>query len=121
MDPLPNNYGSKPLSYNRGIPQAGTGAGSAVVTFMNAVYAWMCVGLGITAAVAWMVSSNENLIHSVLSRGTFMVLILMELGLVVAISAAIYKINTAVATLLFCLYAALNGLTLSVIFLVYAP
>jgi FtsH-binding integral membrane protein len=48
------------------------------------------------------------------------VLILAELGLVVAISGMIQRINTGVATALFLLYSALNGLTLSAIFIVYA-
>lgn len=104
MDPLPQ-YGSRPLSYAAG----GAVAGNAVAVFMNAVYAWMCVGLGITAAVAWMTAYNDRLLHSIFSSGTFMILVIAELALVWVISAAIYKINTVAATLLFCLYAALNG------------
>lgn len=116
MDPL-SQYGSRsqPLPYARG----GAAGANAIAVFMNAVYAWMCVGLGITAAVAWMTANNEAMLRSVFSGGTFIILVLIELGLVLVISRAINKIDTLVATLLFCLYAALNGLTLSVIFVAY--
>jgi FtsH-binding integral membrane protein len=114
-----NEYESRPISYQRQSTVTASSTG-VVATFMNAVYAWMCVGLGITAAVAWMTAHNERLVASIFgSRGTFLMLIIAELALVWIISAAIHKINAAVATVLFCIYAALNGLTLSVIFLAY--
>jgi FtsH-binding integral membrane protein len=47
------------------------------------------------------------------------VLIIAELALVWTISAAVNKLSAPVATALFMLYAALNGLTLSVIFMLY--
>jgi FtsH-binding integral membrane protein len=47
-------------------------------------------------------------------------LFVVQLVLVFVISAAINKINANVATGLFLLYAALNGVTLSIIFAVYA-
>lgn len=90
-----------------------------VSSFMNQVYAWMSVGLGVTALVAWLTASNLNLLRTVLNPGTLLVLVLAELALVWVISAAINKIDATVATGLFIVYAALNGLTLSVIFLVY--
>jgi hypothetical protein len=49
-----------------------------------------------------------------------MVLIFAELGLVWYLSARIEKMQASTATGLFFLYAFLNGLTLSVIFLVYS-
>jgi FtsH-binding integral membrane protein len=47
------------------------------------------------------------------------ILFIAQIALVVAISAAIRKINATVATGMFLLYSALNGLLLSVIFVVY--
>ena len=102
----------QPLDY----APAATGA---IGTFFNAVYAWMCVGLATTAVVAWWVSGNESLMRSIFSGGTFIILILAELGLVFAISYAVNKISAPAATALFVLYSALNGLTLSVILIVY--
>src|SRR5947207_695935 len=95
------------------------GSSSVVARFMNNVYAWMSAGLALTAVVAWMVAHNASALSAILNPGTFIVLFLAELGLVVAISYAINKISTSVATALFLLYAALNGLTFSVIFLAY--
>jgi FtsH-binding integral membrane protein len=88
--------------------------------FMNAVYSWMCVGLAVTAAVAWWVSTNPALMKTVLSGGGFLLLLVAEIALVVVISRAVNKIGATAATALFLLFAALNGLTLSVIFVVYS-
>jgi FtsH-binding integral membrane protein len=48
-----------------------------------------------------------------------MVLIIAELGLVIALSAAINRLSSSTALFMFMAYAFLNGLTLSAIFLVY--
>jgi len=96
-----------------------TSAG-VVARFMNNVYAWMAAGLALTAVVAWAVASNALALSAILHPGTFIVLFMVQLGLVVAISYATNKISAGVATALFLLYAALNGLTFSVIFLTYS-
>lgn len=89
-------------------------------TFMSKVYGWMCVGLVITAAVAMLASSNASVMESLFSNPLlFFGLIIAQLGLVVTLSAAIKKISANTALVLFFLYAALTGLTFSVIFLVY--
>jgi hypothetical protein len=93
---------------------------STLSQFFNAVYAWMAAGLALTALVAWLVSNNMNLVHQVFSPGMLIVLFVVEIGLVVVISSAIRRISAGVATALFMLYAAINGITLSILFLVYA-
>jgi FtsH-binding integral membrane protein len=52
-------------------------------------------------------------------RGVFWGLLIAQIVLVVVISRATQRINTTVATVLFMLYAALVGVTLSGIFMVY--
>ena len=47
-------------------------------------------------------------------------LIIVELGLVIGLSAAINRLSAGTATLLFLAYSALNGVTLSVIFVTYS-
>src|ERR1700728_2318401 len=42
---------------------------AAVVRFFNAVYAWMAVGLAVTASVAWLVFTHPAVMKSVLSGG----------------------------------------------------
>jgi FtsH-binding integral membrane protein len=97
-------------------------ASGVVAAFMNMVYAWMCVGLATTAAVAYWVATRQPEVLFSLSRSFgWVILFLVQIGLVIAISHAIFKLSPGVATALFVLYSAMNGLTLSVIFLVYAP
>jgi FtsH-binding integral membrane protein len=93
---------------------------SALTRFMNAVYAWMCVGLALTAAVAYYVSHNAAMMKPIFNAGGFLILLIAELALVVVITRAVNKINAMTATALFLLYAGLNGLTLSAIFLIYS-
>jgi FtsH-binding integral membrane protein len=95
--------------------------GSTTVSrFFNAVYAWMAAGLALTAVVAWFVSTRPDLMQTIFRGPVLIILVLVELALVYTVSAAINKIGTGAATALFMLYAALNGLTLSAIFIVYA-
>jgi FtsH-binding integral membrane protein len=81
----------------------------------------MCIGLALTGAMALYVSSNEALIRLVYGNSFVLFgLIIVELGLVFAISGMVAKMSAGTATGLFLLYSALNGVTLSFIFLVYA-
>jgi FtsH-binding integral membrane protein len=91
-----------------------------VTVFLRSVYAWMCVGLGITAAVAFFVASSPELLRSIqrIPFG-FFGLMLVELGLVVYLSARVDKMAAGTAAGLFALYSALNGITFSVILLAY--
>ncbi|WP_027716876.1 Bax inhibitor-1/YccA family protein [Desulfuromonas sp. TF] len=89
-------------------------------TLLRQVYAWMGLGLLLTAAMSVVTLSSPALLELVFgNRLVFYGLILGELGLVIAVSAAINRLSAATATALFLLYAALNGITFSVIFVVY--
>ena len=91
-----------------------------VNSFIRSVYNWMAIGLGLTALVAFYVASSESLIRLVFgNRLIFFGLVIGELALVFSISARIQKIQASTATGLFIAYAALNGVTLSFIFLAY--
>ncbi len=88
--------------------------------FMASVYRWMTLGLGVTALVAFGVATSESAIRLIFgSRFVFFGLIIAELALVVAISAAVQRLSAAAAGGLFLLYSALNGATLSVVLLAY--
>jgi FtsH-binding integral membrane protein len=88
--------------------------------FMTRVYGWMAGGLALTALVAAYVASSPTLIEGVMTnRLIFYGLIGVELVLVFGLSAAISRLSPAMALSGFLLYAAINGVTLSVIFLVY--
>jgi uncharacterized protein len=83
-------------------------------------YRWMSVGLGITGLVAWLVANSPAALGLILgNRLAFYALLAVELGLVFAFSAVARRASTAVAAAMFFAYAAVNGLTFSVIFVVY--
>lgn len=89
--------------------------------FMSAVYGWMTLGLLVTAGVAAFVASSPSLVETIFfrSRFVFLGLVLAEVGLVIAIGRVAHRLTGAAAGGLFALYAALNGVTLSVILLAY--
>jgi FtsH-binding integral membrane protein len=95
-------------------------AASAEHAFLATVYAWMAAGLALTAVVALFTISTPWLLQAVFgNRIVFFALMIAQLGLVVGVSGAINRITASTATGLFLLYAALNGVTLSIILLIY--
>jgi FtsH-binding integral membrane protein len=85
--------------------------------FLSQSFAWMFVGLLLTAAVAWVVQGSPTLVNAA-AQWYFPVLI-AQIVLVVAISGAINRLSASVALGLFLVYAALMGITLSFIFIAY--
>jgi len=91
-----------------------------VNTFVRSVYNWMAIGLGLTGIVAFYIVNSPSIMQLIIgNRLIFFGLIIGELALVFSISARVHKMQASTATALFVLYAALNGATLSVIFLAY--
>ena len=85
--------------------------------FMNRVYNWMFCGLMLTAIAAWGVTQlGEQVFRAVL--GLSLPLMIVELLLVIVLSAAVRKMSPPVAGTLFIAYSVLNGVTLSPLFLV---
>jgi hypothetical protein len=102
--------------------RAGSSAAAAerVTAFLRGVYGWMCVGLGVTAAVALGVASSPAIVRTLVTNQLLFLLIIGgELGLVFYLSARVAKIAPATASALFLVYSALNGVTLSLILLAY--
>lgn len=88
--------------------------------FVRRVFNWMALGLALTAVVSLFTASTPALLNLIFGNQlVFIGLIVAELGLVVAVSGAINRLRAETATLLFFVYSALNGLTLSAIFLAY--
>ena len=89
--------------------------------FLIRVYAWMAVALLISAAVAYTTAVAPELVLIPLLRipGGVLILFAVQLGLVLGLSFGLRKLNAGVATGLFLLYAAVTGLTLSMILMVY--
>jgi len=96
---------------------------SAVLDFpsvMRQVYVWMTVGLLATAGTAFAIAQTN--IPILLAKQPLLLLgaFIVELGLVILISARITKLEPTTALALFVAFAVVNGITLSFIFLVYA-
>jgi FtsH-binding integral membrane protein len=95
-------------------------AAERVSAFLWKVYAWMAIGLGITAAVAVAVVNSPDVMRVLVgNRMVFFGLVIAELALVFYLSAKVESVSPATASGLFALYSALNGVTLSVILLAY--
>jgi len=89
-------------------------------TFINKVYGWMFLALLITGIMAAYTVSSRTLLNLVFGgRFNFYGLILAEFGMVIYLTRAIAKMSTTAAMISFIAYSVLNGLTMSVIFLVY--
>ena len=91
------------------------------VKVMRNVYAWMALGLLMTALTAVLVASTPSVIYALASSPMLIfALFALELGMVIWMSARIHKMAATTAGILFALYAVLNGVTMSFIFLAYA-
>ncbi len=91
-----------------------------VNSFVRSVYNWMAVGLAITGVVAYGVANSPGVTEVIFgSQLIFFGLIIAQLAMVYMISARIQRMQASTATMLFIVYSALNGATLSSIFLAY--
>jgi uncharacterized protein len=86
---------------------------------LRRVYVWMTLGLLVTAGTAAFVSISPLFQILAGQPMIFFVLMIAELGLVIGLSWGINRLSPGTAMLLFFLYAILNGLTFSVLFVVY--
>lgn len=113
MTYFPNEYGA--AGGLRDDAQTGQ-----LATFFNTVYAWMAAGLALTAVVAKFISLNWASVGPVIQH-LWLPILIVQLVLVFAISRGVQSMRMPVglATGLFLLYSATNGLMLSVLFIVY--
>jgi FtsH-binding integral membrane protein len=95
-------------------------ASEQVTSFLRSVYGWMCAGLGITAAVAWMVAGSPALLTAIATnRLLFWGLIIVQLGMVFVMSARVHTLSPAAAGGLFIGYSGLTGVTMAFVLLAY--
>ena len=82
---------------------------------MRNVYAWMTMGLLMTAFVSLLINTS-----GLVPSGTVMLLAVFgQLGIVIGLSWAIHRISATMAGMLFFAYSAMTGLTFSIIFMIY--
>jgi len=96
-------------------------AQAIVNDFVRSVYNWMVLGLVITGFIAFYVAQSEFFTRLIYGNPlVFWGLIIAELVLVFSISGRIDRMSGQTATGLFLLYSALNGATLSFVFMAYS-
>jgi FtsH-binding integral membrane protein len=81
--------------------------------FLTQAFVWMFAGLLVTAGVASVVQSNPRLLE--FAGDNLFILFILQLGIVLGITAAINRISATAALGLFFAYAASLGLTIGLI------
>ena len=100
---------------------------SAVSALFKSTYLQMAAALAVTALTAYFIPQTglfERLFitsSGELTMAPLWVALIAEVAVVMWLSARIFSMSMAKATLLFILYSVLNGVTMSMIFLVYEP
>jgi hypothetical protein len=100
------------------------GAGYAAIdeglrAHMNKVYGLMSVAMVITGLVAWAVGTNEAMLVAIFGSPLKWVVMFAPLVVVFAFGAMVHRMSAAAAQLVFYVFSALMGLSISYIFAVY--
>lgn len=100
---------------------------SVVSSLFKSTYLQMAAALAVTALTAYFLPQSglfERLFikaDGTITMAPMWVAIIAELGVVMWLSARLFAMSMTKATLLFILYSVLNGVTMSMIFLLYEP
>jgi len=88
--------------------------------FITKVYNWMALALFITGLVSYFVASSPEMLNIIVgSKMVFYGILIAELLLVIYLTRSIQKLSQNMVIAGFLIYAILNGLTMSIIFLIY--
>jgi uncharacterized protein len=110
-------------NYDQNSTISGTVAGGAVAldvglrNYMLRIYNYMAAGVGLTALVAWVTYRVTG--PALLQSPLMWIFILAPLALVIFMSARINTLSATTARALFFVYAALVGVSLSILFHIY--
>lgn len=97
-----------------------TAAEAAVSALFKSVYMQMAAALSITGLVAYFLSQSLDFWYFLAENSSMIwIIFIAQIGLVVWLSARITRMSMTSATLLFILYSALMGVTMSSIFMIY--
>lgn len=83
------------------------------------VFGWMFIGLLLTFLTGYTIANNTNMLIFVLQGNKWIIFSIIELLLVIFLSARIHKMNPITAKICFSLYSIVTGLTFSSIFITY--
>ncbi|MDR2945538.1 MAG: Bax inhibitor-1/YccA family protein [Candidatus Adiutrix sp.] len=97
-------------------------AASSEALFFQRIYVWMFAGLAVTAGLAFVFGLSDAWMNFIkTNRFALIGAAIVELGVVFYLSARINTLAPSTAKVLFMVYAALTGVTFSVIGRVYPP
>lgn len=104
-------------------PYNGGGQALAAMTssVMKRVYVKMTLGLLVTAFTAVYCVSTSFINFYITHSWLMWLLIIAEFGIVIGLSGAIRRMSSAAASALFYLFAVINGMMFSTLFLAYSP
>lgn len=88
-------------------------------SYMQKVYGLMALGLGISAVAAYLIASSASAIHFIFGTNAFWGVVFLPLALVILLSSSINRLSVGASLVVFSLYAASVGVSLSSIFLLY--
>lgn len=86
---------------------------------MSKVFGWMTAGLLITFGTAFLVSHSEVMYNNIYDGAWYIVFAILELALVIFLSARVMKLKPTTAKCFFILYSVVSGLTFASIFIYY--
>ena len=121
QNPQQGYYQNQQNAYsNSGVGYVAASAADMLNSVLAKSFLYMFIALLITGITSLVVVSSESLIMFFFGRlAPLIVCIVLELVLVFACTACIKKNNVALSAILFFGYSVVNGITLSVIFMVY--
>lgn len=88
-------------------------------SLFSKVFLWMAAGLLVTFATGYFITLNENMLRTIYTNGAYIVFAIIELVLVIALSARVTKMKPTTCKVMFLLYSFVSGLTFSSIFITY--
>ena len=77
-------------------------------SLLQKVYSWMALALGITSLTAYMVANSNAMYYLLAHPMLFWGLALVQIGLVISLSAAIHRMSTETAMAIFLGYSNIN-------------
>ena len=87
---------------------------------ISKTFLWMCFGLLITFITGYFVAHNEVMLENIYGGWGYWIFVIVELLLVIVLSARIMRMKPATAKVCFLLYSFVSGLTFASIFVYYA-
>lgn len=89
--------------------------------YVTGVYVWMAIGVAFSAVVGWGLFSTGLILDlfRVAGRGLMWGIFFIQLGAVLGFSGAVNRLNVGMARALYFVYAAVVGITLAFVGLIY--